>query len=103
MKTMKYLQDERPVIFNLLQKLCYVLNKLLAPLVDGVIKKSRAPFDSCIMYEPINQETIEEHIKELFCFPQLPLCDRVKSFRICTNIALYCEHKSAINCLHIFH
>ena len=95
MEAMKYLQEERPVIFNLLQKLRYVPNKLLAPLLDDLIKKSRAPFDSYIMYEPINEETIEEHIEELFCFSQLHLCrnrgqyeaDRVKSSRICTNIA----------------
>ena len=30
METMKYLQEERPVIFNLLQKLRHVSNKLLA-------------------------------------------------------------------------
>ena len=66
---MQFLQEEFPVLFNLLKKIKYVPESLLSPVICALLEKALAPFT--IQDENYDTSAIQEDQHELSYFPQL--------------------------------
>ena len=110
---MKVLQQEIPVIFELVRSLCYYPHTLLSPLLQVLLDKSIAPFTDCNQFQNArdDKDTIFDG-NDLSFFPCLPrirsrgIYDADKKCRqqICTKrtskhpsllpgiFTVFCEH-----------
>ena len=69
---MQFLQEEFPVLFNLLKKIKYVPESLLSPVICALLDKALAPFTvQDENYDLTEVSAIQEHQHKLSYFPQL--------------------------------
>ena len=121
---MKTLQEEIPVLFNLIRALGYYPQTLLKPLLQEMMEKAKAPFVDVAVQgtqTPLGNECSDKY--SLSFFPNLPVvrsrghyqADRKTSGQICNKkssrhpsllpgiFTLFCEHGTYdIRCTYIY-
>ena len=93
---MKELQQTIPVLFELLSPPTYFPRKLMCPILNEIMKKATAPFESGLQSKSkVFQLSEEDELKSLCFFPSLPCVRPRRCYEADTDSkAVICTKKS---------